>query len=204
MSAVITDYNLAERLIAQRRESGADRYDEVWDGVYVMAPMPNDEHQDLVHGFDLVLGLVIHLPGLGKVRPGVNVTDRDEDWEQNFRCPDVVVYLNETKAINRDTHWIGGPDFAVEIASRRDKTRDKLGFYAEVGTRELLPVDRDPWALELYRLDAAALKLVGKSTLDASDVIVSEVVPLSYQLVPGEKRPRIAVAHTDGKQKWTI
>jgi hypothetical protein len=28
--------------------SGADRHDEVWDNVFMMAPMPNHEHQLLI------------------------------------------------------------------------------------------------------------------------------------------------------------
>ena len=35
------------RLIRERRESGGDRYDEVWDGVYVMSPIADNEHQKL-------------------------------------------------------------------------------------------------------------------------------------------------------------
>ena len=36
-------------LIRERRESGGDRYDEVWDGVYVMSPLADNEHQQLAH-----------------------------------------------------------------------------------------------------------------------------------------------------------
>ena len=32
-------------LIRERRECGGDRYDEVWDGVYVMSPLADNEHQ---------------------------------------------------------------------------------------------------------------------------------------------------------------
>ncbi|MCH7988662.1 MAG: Uma2 family endonuclease [Planctomycetes bacterium] len=110
---------------------------------------------------------------------------------------DVAVYLN-------DTHWYGGPDFAVEIISPNDRAREKLEFYAKVNTRELLIVDRDPWALELYRLQDKKLVLAGKSTLDDAAVLSSEVVPLSWQLVAGDKRPKIEVTHADGKQSWTV
>ena len=47
MVALITDPNLEDRLVAQRRADGTDKYDEVWEGMYVMAPMANNEHQDL-------------------------------------------------------------------------------------------------------------------------------------------------------------
>ena len=39
----------------------------------------------------------------------------------------------ETRAKNCRTHWLGGPDFAVEIVSEDDRTRDKIPFYSESG-----------------------------------------------------------------------
>ena len=48
MVAIIHGPSLAAEIIAKRQETGADSYDEVWEDVYVMAPMANNEHQDLV------------------------------------------------------------------------------------------------------------------------------------------------------------
>src|SRR4051812_16753222 len=163
MATLIREPALEQRVRAERKASGLDRWDEVWEGTYVMAPLPNDEHQDLQSELVTVLKLSVGWPGLGDVRGGVNVSDREIDWTQNFRCPDVVVFLKGTKAQNRDTFWLGGPDFAVEIVSPNDASRDKLAFYASVGVRELLIVDRDPWQLELFRLDGDALRVVGRS-----------------------------------------
>jgi len=204
MVAVINDPWLEEHIIAERRASGADRYDEVWEGVYIMTPLANNEHQKLITGITTVLATVVQWEELGTVFPGINVSDREDDWIKNYRCLDVAVYLNDTQAENCETHWYGGPDFAVEIISPNDHAREKLEFYAKVNTRELLIVDRDPWALELYRLQDKQLVLAAKSTLDDSAVLNSEAVPLSWQLLPGDKRPKIKVAHTDGKQRWEI
>ena len=204
MAAMITDPLLVEQLIARRREIGADRYDEVWEDVYVTSPLANNEHQELVGQLTTVLEISVGWEGLGKVFPGANITDRRDDWTQNYRCPDVVVFLNDTQAENLDTHWYGGPDLAIEIISPHDRARDKQKFYAKVGTRELLLVDRDPWALELYRLNGGLLAQVGRSTLESSSLITSEVVPLSWKLIPGEFRPQIEIVHADGKQQWTI
>lgn len=204
MVAVITDPLLEKQIIAERQANGTDRFDEVWEGVYLMTPMANNEHQKLATAISHILYEVIVESEFGDVFAGTNVSDREDDWTKNFRCPDVAVYLNDTQAENRDSHWYGGPDFAVEIISPNDRAREKLEFYAKVNTRELLIVDRDPWALELYRLQDNKLVLVGKSTLDDSAVLSSEVVPLSWQLIPGDKRPQLAVTHTDGKQIWKI
>jgi Uma2 family endonuclease len=169
-----------------------------------MAPMANDEHQDLVAGITTALRIAVQSAGMGLIRPGVNISDQQDDWTSNYRCPDVVAFLNDTQAENRETHWYGGPDFAVEIISPNDRAREKLEFYAKVNTLELLIVDRDPWALELYRMQDKKLVLAGKSTLDDSAVLSSDVVPLSWQLIPGDKRPNTEVSHTDGKQSWTV
>jgi Uma2 family endonuclease len=204
MVAMITDPALEDELISRRRRTGADRYDEIWDGIYVMTPLADDEHQALVSGFTAVLHVAVEWAGLGRVRPGVNVTDREDDWKQNYRCPDVVVFTNETRAENRGTHWLGGPDFVVEIVSPHDRSREKLAFYAAIGVRELLLVDRGPWTLELYRLEGSTLKLVVKSEPGDGCVLNSHILPLQWRFLADKQRPRIEAAHTDGAQKWTI
>jgi Uma2 family endonuclease len=204
MAALIQDIDLSRRLIAERRRLGHDRWDEVWEGVYVMNASPNDEHQEVQMRLIRVFGDVIDEPALGKVRGTVNVSDREADWGENLRCPDVVVYLNDTKAVNHNTSWYGGPDFAVEIVSPGDRSREKLDFYAKVGTRELLIVDRKPWALELYRRQDDTLTRVGKSTLAKRDWLASEVVPLKFRLVAGKSRPGIEAVHATTRKKWLI
>jgi Uma2 family endonuclease len=201
---LILDPYEQKRLIRNRRASGADRFDEVWDGVYVVSPLPDDEHQEIVADLVGILDLAVAWTDLGKVRPGVNVSDREKDWKKNYRGPDVVVFLRDTAARNLGTHWVGGPDFAVEVVSRRDRSRLKRLFYGQIGVRELLLIDRYPWALELYRLRDRELELVGTSSLEQSDVLASAVVPLTFQLVAGEGRPRIEVVHADGVQRWLI
>ena len=134
MTTMIHDLDLERRLQAERAACGADRYDEVWEGVYMMAPMPNDEHQMIVNALAAILQDLIGWPGLGQVRPGVNVSDRCEGWQQNYRVPDVAVFLNDTKAVNHTAFWLGGPDLAIEVVSPGDQTLEKLDFYARVNS----------------------------------------------------------------------
>jgi Uma2 family endonuclease len=202
MATLVTDPRLEQRIIEERRANGGDRFDEVWDGVYVMSPLANNEHQGLASGLTFAFHGVIALPGLGEVFAGVNVSDQEEDWTRNYRCPDVAVYLNGTTARDRGTHWLGGPDFAVEVASKGDRSREKLDFYAKVNTRELLLIDRDPWALELYRLAGGVLSLVGMSRPGEAEPIRSEVLPLGSRLAAAEPRPRVEVLRRDGGEPW--
>ena len=204
MVALITDPSLEEELRAQRAAWGSDKWDEVWEDVYVMSPLPNDEHQQIVSRLSAILIDRLEFQGHGNVRAGVNVSDRKDNWKENYRCPDVAVFLNDTKAENRDTHWFGGPDFVVEIVSLGDQTRQKLPFYGKVGTRELLVVDRDPWQLELYRLAGDELESAGTCTVADAGVLASAVIPFTFALKADDQRPKIEVIHTTDQQSWLI
>lgn len=201
-SLVILDPRLSEEIQADRKARGIDRWDEVWDGVYVVPSLPNVEHQDIQANLMLPLMEVVKIPGLGKVWAGVNVTDRHPNWKENFRCPDVVVYLNATTAVNHDTHWLGGPDFLVEIVSPDEDPAAKFDFYAKVKAREVLVVNRDPWALGLYRLRGKKMVPAGSSTLSKPTVVKSQVVPLTFKLIPGKPRPAIEVVHPATGRRW--
>ena len=203
MELVVTDPDLRERLIAERRASGGDRFDEVWEGTYVMAPIADNEHQNLAgrltHAFLAILGL----DSKAQVLPGTNVSDREEQWEHNYRCPDVAVFLPGTAARDLGTHWMGGPNLAVEIRSPGDRSLRKLSFYASTGVQELLVIDRDPWTIELYRLDNGVLSLAGQISPDGG-VVTSEVLPATFCIIPASPRPTIEVTHRETGQRWSV
>ena len=204
MSLLITDQSLKRRLLKERRASGGDRYDEVWNGVYVMSPLANSEHQYLSTRLSTILDTVVGMTGQGAVFAGSNVSDRDVGWEKNYRVPDVVVVMQGGIARMADSHCVGGPDFLIEVRSKRDRSRKKLAFYAGIGVREMMVVDRNPWEVELYRLDEGELKSIGRSTLADPSMIVSEVVPLSFRLIEVEGKPQIEVVHRDGMPRWVV
>ncbi|HUR54703.1 MAG TPA: Uma2 family endonuclease, partial [Gemmataceae bacterium] len=168
------------------------------------APMPNNEHQDLVAMFNHIFFLTINRAQGDRTHPGANVSDRDAGWLQNYREPDVVVYLAENPARDAGSHWVGGPDLGIEIASPGEDPTAKLAFYAQVNTRELMIVERNPWAVELYRLTNGALVSVGRSDLTSPAVLTSGVLPLSFQLRAGTPRPTILVTHTATGQAWDV
>jgi Uma2 family endonuclease len=204
MTTLIIDPVWEEMVLEERRANGADRFDEVWDGVYIMSPMANNEHQAIGTRLAAIYYFVLGWSDDAHICAGTNVTDRESNWRQNYRCPDVAVFLAGTKARNKRTHWLGGPDMAVEIVSPGDRTRDKLPFYESIRTRELLLVDRDPWSLELYRLRGKKLKQVGQCTLAEPAALESKVLPLSYTLVTGKPRTKIRVTHCETGQQWLV
>ena len=203
MPLLVTDPELEHELRARIESPDAERWTETWNGVTVVPALTNDEHQELQCYLLLPLLLTVGLTGTGKVRAGVNVSDRHQDWKENYRGPDVCVYLNTTAAVNHGSHWVGGPDFAVEIVSPGEDPRAKLDFYARVATREVLIVDRYPWSMEMYQLQGGTLVLVGTSDLATSAVLASGALPLTFQLRPGAPRPTILVTHTATGQTWT-
>ncbi len=201
---MVLDGRVSEDLIARRRKLGNDRYDEVWDGVYVMPPMPNNEHQRVVMG--LCASLYEVLGDGAAILPGANVSDRWADWEHDYRCPDVVVVLAGGQAIDRGTHWQGGPDFLVEIMSPGDDTMAKLPFYARLGVREVLVVERDSRTPTLYRPARGRLVPARPADLGGRPYLVSGVVPLAFRAVEAKKHgPRLEVRRTAGRKKvWLV
>lgn len=212
MAVLVLDPDLESHLKAVRREHDADGHDEVWEGVYVMAPLPNDDHQEIQTRAAGMLQEALGWDSPAKVRAGVNVSDRYKDWQYNYRDPDVLVYLPGNPAKNWSTHWQGGPDFLIEIVSPFDRSREKLPFYANVGVREVLIVDRDPWILELSvgGKKSTRMRLAGKSEV-GGPALKSSVLPLKLSLVPGKPRPRIKAVLTSppaervtARREWFI
>lgn len=203
MTTIILDEYAEERVLAERRANGLDRFDEVWDGVYIMSPLANNEHQFVASELSAVIREICHGGG-AKVFAACNVSDREVDWKENYRCPDVAVYYPTNPARDQNTHWFGGPDFAIEVVSKKDRTWDKLEFYASIRTRELLIIDREPWKLSLLRLGDQQLVVAGVSMCEDSTAIVSEVLGIKLKLVPRSgQKPLIEIHHPDGRL-WTV
>jgi Uma2 family endonuclease len=203
MPTLVMDPHLEEQLLENRRAWGGDKFDEVWDGVYVMAPLANIEHQQLMSNLSAAFVAAFANQTEVRVFAGVNVSDRREGWEHNYRCPNVAVVLPGSRAIDCDTFYFGGPDFVIEIASDYDRSREKFDFYARVGIREMLLIDRKPWQLELYRLTGSELKLVGKNDTASQQPLSSQVLPLTFRLLPRPSaRPQIEVAKPETNEHW--
>jgi Uma2 family endonuclease len=129
-------------LLAERRRMGGDRWDEVWEGVLHMAPAPTGRHQR----FGLRLGS--ELLRLADVRGLVAAHDigfyRAAD---DYRQPDLAVYRRDQES---ERGLEAAAELLVEIMSPRDESRMKLPWYAARAVREVLLVDRDTLAVELY------------------------------------------------------
>lgn len=201
----VRDFELAQMLIADRQRRGTDKYDEVWEGVYVMPPLANNPHQELVGLLTPIYHDVVYAEERGRVFPGANVSDRRSGWEENYRCPDIVVVLNDGRAIDCGTHWFGGPDFLTEVQSPGDETDDKIPFYESIQVQELLIIQRDTRRLRLLRHDGEHLREVKPKSFQGKKWLMSAVLPRAFRRILHRGKPRTEVCRTDDADgKWVV
>jgi Uma2 family endonuclease len=140
MRAIVLEVD--ERMLAERRRLGLDKWDEMWEGVLHMVPPASERHQGLEAELLVALRPSARRRGW-KVRTDTGVFASDND----YRVPDVVVYSREA-ASQRGVD--GAPEIVVEIRSPNDETYEKVPWYLARGARAVLVVDRDVLALQLF------------------------------------------------------
>lgn len=150
-----------DELVEERRRTGVDRLDEVWEGVYVVNPPPSFRHST-------VAGLIVDLfrphaaaRGLVVVREvGVGRPD-------DYRIPDVVVA--STDDLDDLEHYLLTAAIAVEVLSPTERV-DKRPFYLSHGVAEVILVDAAAGAVEWLAR--------GPATTGYQPVAVSAVLPV--------------------------
>lgn len=153
MKAVLLE--ASEIDLRRRRAWGADRWDELWDGVLHMTPAPSREHQRILGELLAFLLPLSKRTRRGTLQSGINVFDTRSP-EQNYRIPDLTfVAAGREQLLAEDGVRGGGPDVVVEIRSPGDESYDKLPFFAALGVRELVIIDRDSKRPEVFRLAGA-------------------------------------------------
>jgi Uma2 family endonuclease len=165
-----------QSLLDERRRTGADLFDEVWDGVLHMVPLPSPWHQEFGSELLQALGPLAKRAGLvlsyetSIVRPGAA--------ERDYRAPDLVAY-QRAHCGARGVEGIA--DLAIEILSPNDESYDKLPFYAEVGVKEVIIVDPNTRAIERFVAEGGKPKKV-------TDVPVrSSALDVAFSVVAGPK-----------------
>ncbi len=153
---------------------------EVMNGVLIMAPAPNLDHQGastrLVHYlFQLVesagLGRVFHAPCDVELTP------------ERVVQPDVFVVLNANLRKLAAKKIIGAPDFVIEIISPGTAIYDRLSkyeAYEQVGVPEYWLVDPEDKSIEVLVLEHGVYQSLG--TFQGQDNIPSRVVPAIAQV----------------------
>src|SRR5581483_8123183 len=132
-----------ESLLAERRQRGIDRWDEMWEGVLHLVPQPSRWHQ--AFGTKLVVALTPGAEALGlEVSYETSLFRTDDD----YRVPDIA-FASPSHGTERG---LRGAELLIEILSAHDESYEKLPFYAALGVREVLIANPDSRAFELYAL----------------------------------------------------
>lgn len=175
---------VSEEALARRRQTGVDRYDEMWEGVLHMAPAPAYEHQRMVSAIDRFLGSLCDRHVRGTLAPGINVFGEASEG-QDYRIPDLTFVAAARRGIIApDGIRGGGPDGVIEIRSPEDETYDKLPFFARLGVREVIVVDRDTKETEIYRLAGREYVRVSR---DRHGWLRSEVLNVRFARTPSSR-----------------
>ncbi len=130
-----------DALIVRRHSLGQDRFDEVWDGEYHMAPGPTGPHA-LVDGELLALLHPLAKSAGMYATTAFNLGDGPED----FRVPDGGCHRERPVGT-----WVPTAAVVVEILSPDDETYAKFDFYASRGVEEIIVADPMRRRVEIWR-----------------------------------------------------
>jgi Uma2 family endonuclease len=149
MKAVMPE--VPQYMLQERKRTGADRWDEMWEGVLHMAAAPNKRHTRLQVQMHNWLEVHWARPGGNQVDLLVNIASVG-GWPHDYRIPDIVLLTPDRFSIDRDDYYDGAPTVVVEIRSPGDETWEKLSFYAGISVPEVWVVDRDTRVPQMFRL----------------------------------------------------
>lgn len=120
-----------EDWLQRRRARGLDRFDEMWEGEYHVAPAAHSRHGDIDQQLAELLGPAARAAGLRCLGP-VNVGE-----PSNYRVPDRCVVAGTADG----GVFLPTAIIVVEIVSPDDETYAKFPFYFERAVVEVLAVD---------------------------------------------------------------
>lgn len=140
-TVVLGEHREMTALIERRRALGQDRYDEVWNGVYVMAPFAHSDHGLLKSRLLFALEPRARQAGL-LAGDSFNLGEPDD-----FRVPDAGYHRTRP-----GTLYVPTAALVLEVLSPDDQTFEKFAFYAARGVDELLVADPDECQVRCWHL----------------------------------------------------
>lgn len=132
-----------ETWLARRRQLGQDRYDEVWEGDYHVAPGPSAEHAIVDSQLVRLLWPRAEQAGL-VISTAFNLGQPDD-----YRVPDGGVHRAPPSGV-----FVATAAMVVEVVSPGDETLAKLGFYAGRAVEEVLVADPHLHSVRIWQLRA--------------------------------------------------
>src|SRR5207248_670436 len=110
-------------ILELRKRTGADRWDEMWEGVLHLMPCPNRDHQDLEWALETYLRTFWARPTGAKAYHQINLASPG-GWPDDYRIPDLVFLTPDNFALDHNEYFEGAVDGVVEIHSPGDETYD--------------------------------------------------------------------------------
>ncbi|MGH3849544.1 MAG: Uma2 family endonuclease, partial [Pseudonocardiaceae bacterium] len=150
MNAVMLD--VPESLLEKRRLMGADKFDEMWEGVLHMVPPASGHHQRLGTRMLAIFTPLADKRGLVPAYESGLFRSTDD-----YRVPDQL-YARPEHCTDRG--FDGDVPLVVELLSPNDESDAKLGFYGSIGVAEALLIDPLTRAVELFVNQGGQMVLV--------------------------------------------
>jgi Uma2 family endonuclease len=150
-----TSVHIPAAEIGRRRRLGIDGRDEVWAGAYRVIPPPNLAHQRVGEQLSTLLAAPARAAGLTAL-----IREFGIGTPGDFRVPDGGLLRGEVDGV-----WLPTAALVLEILSPRDKTWQKLSFYAARGVEELLIVDPRKRAVQWLALREGEYEPIERSEL---------------------------------------
>ncbi|NOX55502.1 MAG: Uma2 family endonuclease [Planctomycetes bacterium] len=182
MKAVMA--SVPDHILEWRKKTGADQWDEMWDGVLHMPPAPNRLHQNIEWELETWLRMHWAQPLGNRVYHQINVAPPGGWPDKNYRIPDLVLLTPERFHIDRNEYFEGAPAVVIEIHAPGDEAYEKLPFYAELGVPEVWIIHRDTRQLELFVLEGGEYV---RHQAGFDRWLQNPATGIQFRSVPGEK-----------------
>lgn len=141
-------------LVDRRRALGLDGHDEVWEGVYHVAPYAHARHGRIEQRLARVLGPYADAAGY-EVVGSFNLGQHDD-----YRVPDLAI-----RAFDSDDVYVPTVALVVEVLSPGDESYAKFDFYSRRNVGEILIADSESCVVRMWRLTGAVYREVEASVL---------------------------------------
>lgn len=181
MKAVMSE--VPSFILQWRQQTGATRWDEIWEGVLHMPPMPNRDHQELEGDLEWWLHEWWEGTGDNRVYHQINLAGIG-GWPSNYRIPDLVLLSPDRFHIDHNEYFEGPPNVVVEIRSPGDETLEKMPFYASLRVPEVWIIDRDTRVPEVHVFVGGEYR---SAAPDADGWILSEATGIMLRADAGKR-----------------
>jgi hypothetical protein len=174
--------DVPEYVLQWRRETGADRFDEMWEGVMHMNLPPSAEHQEFVWSIETWLRTnwmkagrkVLHQFAVSAI----------ENWMESFRVPDVILIKPGQASMIKGSHFHGPPAVVVEVRGPGDESLEKLDFYAALGVPNVWIVETATKAAAMYQITGGSYE---RQTANDTGWLASESVGIELRHESNDK-----------------